>query len=304
MKSLLPLLAAFALILASAQQAIAGRTSTFLTVVQGVGWYQSTNSPFVLPGFIARFAHTDRSLTWHTMVHGNSNSATDLQSTCFDQQGNLFVAGRFRGTGFPHQALTGIYDQPSINDDLLNGGSPEASDMVIMSFTPSQYLAWSTYFGGFANSLVHEYIYTLLKRNYNGDLYAAGYTSKDLVPTSYFPLDDGFGVPYFEDNWQGGDQEGCIAAFCASTLTGLHDAEHADPHGLQAAFDGSALTLWGLPEGRREFVIFDPAGRRIQAGTVNSLPGQAARLPLSSLANGLYIIQCGERSIRFVVQHD
>jgi hypothetical protein len=282
--------------------AIAGRTSTFLTVVPGVGWYQSTNSPFVLPGFIARFGHTDRSLTWHTMVHGTSNSATDLQSTCFDQQGNLFVAGRFRGTGFPHQALSGIYDQPSINDDLLNGGSPEASDMVVMSFTPSQYLAWNTYFGGFANSLVHEYINTMLRREYNGNLYAAGYTSKDLVPTSYFPLDDGYGVPYFEDTWQGGNQEGCIAAFCASALTGLSEV-HAIAFTLHATCVGNELTIWGLPAEPGKYIIFDALGHQIQSGRTNPLPGAAIRLSLTPLANGVYVFQSAENSVRFVVQH-
>ena len=279
---------------------LAGRMGPYFTVIQGPGWYQNTPPPFASPGFIARIRHTDRSLIWHTLVHGANGSNVDLQATCFDALGNLFVAGQFSGSGFPHQTLNGIYDQISINTDLLNGMSPESSDMVVMSFTPGHYLAWSTYYGGFASSLLHEYIYTLLKRNQNGNLYAAGYTSKDLDPASYFPLDDGYGVPYFEDTWQGGSQEGCIAAFCASSLTGLNDMSDLSSD-LHATVVDEELMIWGLEIGRNDFSIFDAAGRVVQLGQISGTLASSTQVSIASLSDGLYVFQSGADVVRFVV---
>jgi hypothetical protein len=281
---------------------ISGRTGFGLDIVQGPGWYQST-VPFGTPAsFILRFAGSNRARTWSTYLHNGAGSSTDIRALQFDPTGKLYIAGRVRdGSGLLLQPLPGIYQQNAYNIDVV-GASTEASDPFLLCFGPGNAFLWGTYFGGVASAAYHELIYTILWRNLNGNIYAGGYTSKDADPLSYFPLDDGGGIPYFEELWQGGLTEGFLAAFCGEALNavGIAESAGASGAGFTAIWSGDHLTVCGLHPGQLAYQIVDAQGRAVARGNARS-NGLADRWPLPGLAMGTYVLQTTAGAARFTV---
>lgn len=281
---------------------ISGRTGFGLDIVQGPGWYQAS-VPFGTPAsFILRFSGGTRERIWSSYLHNGPNSNTDIRAIHFDPNGKLYIAGRVRdGSGLLLQPLLGIYQQNIYEVDLA-GATTEASDPFMVCFAPGNNLVWGTYFGGEASAVHHELITTILHRELNGNIYVGGYTSKDVDPLSYFPLDDGGDIPYFEELWQGGTTEGFLAAFCGEALIGVGVPELRTPNGvdLTTVWVADVLTVFDPPEGLHTYHVFDPLGRTVVQG---SFQGNSERsfIPLPWLAHGSYVFQAAGTLGRFVV---
>ncbi len=267
---------------------IGGLTSGQLTIVPGVGWSESTHPAFNIPAFLARFSGADRSIQWLTYVAGDDYATNDINSVVFDGQGQLFVSGRCSGPGLVLQPWLTAYYQPMIIADHL-GGSTEPSDCFLMGFGTGQQLLWSSYFGGDASAAYHELIYTMLPRKSN--LYVAGYTSKQIgMFTTYFPLDDGGGVPYFEPGWQGAEYEGFVTSFCLPAPVAVPDIM-SGVVGFSAYFLGPAgLQLEGLLNNDAMAELMDSRGRILLKQRIRPIDGRA-RLSVAGLAEGVYLVR-------------
>lgn len=272
-----------------------------LPIVPGPGWYDDTALQTANNSFLARFSGNDRSLTWSTYLAGiNTDYLNEIRTLSFDASGNLFVAGRTRDLSLPVTPLGDMFSTNIIQADLFQPLIGEASDMFIMSFTPDHWLAWCTYFGGQAGPF-HEGLSTLLHRN--GDLYAAGFTSKSIAHfdalhfTSYFPLHDTqvagvhftetYGdVPDFQGN---ASADAFITRFCASDLTGMNESPLAASSGLRAFSDGSRINLVGLPLGAHEVTLLDATGRLVHRARATS-DGTKAFIALPAASVGIYLV--------------
>lgn len=281
---------------------VSGRTGFGLDIVQGPGWYQSTVPFGTSASFILRFAGGNRARIWSTYLHNGAGSNTDIRACQFDPSGKLYIAGRVRdGSGVLLQPLSGIYQQNEYYIDLA-GSTTEASDAFLLCYGPGNTFLWGTYFGGEANAAYHELIFTVLWRNLNGNIYVGGYTSKDADPLSYFPLDDGQGIPYFEELWQGGLTEGFLASFCGESLNGVGVEDLVNPSGgeLIVCWAEEQLIVLGLPAGSLAYQILDATGRVVQVGRFSS-NGNVARLKLPVLAVGPYVFSAPQGSARFFI---
>jgi hypothetical protein len=252
----------------------------------------------VINGFLARFSGADRSLAWSTYVAGTDMN--DIRTLYFDELGNLYVAGRTRDLSFPLRDLSGMFFSNSIETDIFQGLFPEESDLFIMSFTPDHWLAWASYFGGEAGT-THEGLFTLLRRN--GDIYAAGFTTKSIVHwvgpffESFFPLHDPQ-VPgvHFEEHYgdvpdfQGNPTaDAFITRFCASPLTFTPERETAAQPLLHAWQHGNQIAVAGLPAGTHRALVTDAAGRVVGQLKATS-DGQLGTLRTLPWAEGTYIL--------------
>jgi hypothetical protein len=221
-----------------------------------------------------------------------------LESLAYDDIGNLFVGGWVREDGMDIRTPGGIYYQPDIFTDY---GSPsEEHDCFFMSLTPDHYLPWWSYLGGNANSLFKEYVFTMIKRQ--GNLYVAGFTSKvSTALSSYFPLDEANGIPYFTDDVQGALQTGYIAAICADALTGMPSTSGL-PSDLNAWENvNEQMIITGLKPGMHPIIIYDALGQVILDQQVTSAGGQATIAWRKANAIGLYVLSVpGSGAVRFV----
>jgi len=277
--------------------AIGGNTSGFLSIVPGPGWYQGTLSG--VGAYLARFSGSDRSCSFTSYVNTAFVGVCGITCLTFDAIGNLFVGGWVREDGMDTRPIAGTYYQPNIFTD--DGTFTENHDCFFMSLTPEHWLPWWSYLGGNANSDFNEYVFTMLKRH--GNLYVAGFTSKQSTAlTSYFPLDEANGVPYFTDDVQGALETGYIAAICTNVLTGIGD-EEAMPSDLNAWDNGQGqVIITGLPTGPSEAVIYDMMGRVVLQQQVVATSGQASIAWRDANAIGLYVLHVsGLGSIRLVV---
>lgn len=283
---------------------LVGYGGSGLDVVEGPGWYQSSYPVLTGPGFIARFSGVDRSRIWHTYLHNGASSYTWPATCAFDPTGKLLVAGYSRdGAGVLSQPLAGLYEQAQYNADV-SGESVEQKDPFIVAFGTENELLYGSYFGGEANPGYPEWIFTLLPRRANGNIYLGGVTSRANNTTSYFPLDDGGGVPYFEENWHGGVTEGFLASICAETLNevGMRE-EDGDPNALLTAhWSNDLFTVFGLPSGRHAVQVMDATGRMVLHTSALS-DGVRLGLVTPDLAEGTYLFQAGGYVARFVVIH-
>jgi len=272
-----------------------------LDVVEGPGWHQGQYPPTSSPGFIARFSGVDRSRTWHTYLHNGAGSVVYPTTCAFDPTGKLLLASYLLGgTGVLLQPLSGLYQQSAFNADV-SGNSVEQKDPIVTVFGTNNQLLYGSYLGGEANAAMPEYIFTVLHRRANGNIYLAGTTSKEADPMSYFPLDDGGGVPYFEDDWQGGTSEGFLAAICGETLNQVGMVERGTlPTLLSANWSYDQMLVFGLPLGLHSYRVVDALGRLVVHDAARS-DGRILRGHLPSLAQGSYMFHAGIYTARFTV---
>lgn len=276
---------------------LGGGTTGFLDIVPGPGWYQGS---LVSAGaFLARFSGTDRSCTWTTYVNSNWDGFVAIGSICFDEIGNLYVGGVVREDAMDTRTPGGIYYQPGIFSDF--GMFTEIQDCFLMSLTPDHWLPWWSYLGGIANSDFNEYPFTMLKRH--GNLYVAGFTSKQSTAlTSYFPLDEANGVPYFTDDVQGALETGYIASVCADGLTGIAPV-NGPPSDLNAWYDGDGhILITGLPTGAQQISLYDALGQVVLEQPVATNAAGAIINWRRANAIGVYVLHVlGHGSVRLVI---
>jgi len=153
--------------------------------------------------FIAKFSGGNLSLVWSTYFGGSDWDQAN--SVAVDGSGNVFVVGRTgSNSGFPlRNPGRGAYF-----DRTYNGGD---CDAFIAKFSGSNLsLVWSTYFGGSdrdqANSVAVDG---------SGNVFVGGRTRS----TAGFPLADPGGGAYFDNTYNGGDDDVFIAKFPGSTLS-------------------------------------------------------------------------------------
>lgn len=258
-----------------------------LVPVPGPNWHRDTYPVGTNPGYLARFSGTNRGILWATYVP--NNNSMDIYCLLFDGIGNLFVGSQASHDGAPYVALTGVYDQPAIVWDILNGNPLTETDMHIMCFTPDQFLSYASYFGGQGFAIGGEVPFSLVKRF--GNLYVAGQASQDAPYTWYFPLDDGTaggGTPYFEPVYKGGYGEGFIAAVCTEALTAVNGVSSPNG-GFSVSLDHDALIIAGLSVGQHTATLYDATGRIVQRAEIHG--GAQHRWPLArSLAEGVYVV--------------
>lgn len=144
----------------------------------------------------------------------------------------------------------------------------------------------------------------LLTTHHMGDrnIYLGGITSRANNAASYFPLDDGGGVPYFEDEWHGGLHEGFLAAICAEALNevGLDETRSRERTVLSAHWSEAGLTLFGLPRGSHQIHVVDATGRLVFSQTTVS-NGFSLITELPALADGAYVLNTASFAARFAV---
>jgi len=282
--------------------ALVGSGPLNLDVVQGPGWYQNTYPSSGSPGFIARFSGTDRSRTWHTYLHNGDGSVVYPTVCTFDPTGKLLVSAYVRdGDGSLLQALPGLYQQKEFNADV-SGGNIEHKDPIVLAFGTSNQHFYGSLLAGEANPGYPEYIYALLHRRLNGNIYVGGVTSRANNVASYFPLDDGGGVPYFEALWHGGMNEGFLASICAEALNqvGIEEAHVTGVTLLSANWAEGRLAVFGLPAGSHRLQVVDAAGRVILNDAGRS-DGMKLLTELPALAETTYLFRTTEHVARFVV---
>jgi len=108
------------------------------TTKQAPGTWSSNGAQ---DGAIIKFT-PNGNLYWATYIGGTSSTTNSTPGVASDNSGNIYVIGFTNTNNFPIQNLAGSYNQPA------SGGGQE---MVMMRFTPTGALSWSTYYGGTAD---------------------------------------------------------------------------------------------------------------------------------------------------------
>lgn len=245
-------------------------------------------------------APVHRSGSWINDPVQNMNAGS-LSNCSFDPSGKLLVGGSVRnGSGALLQPLTGLYQQSQFNPDV-NGGATEFKDPVLLAFGTTNERLYGSYFGGEAHAAFREMIHTVLHRRENGNVYFAGTTSKEADPLSYFPLDDGGGTPYFEENWQGGTYEGFLAAICSGALNEVGVAERDHPGtNIISHWSNNELRVFDLPSGAYQYEVHDALGQCIARNSFSS-DGHTTQIALPTLAQGAYVMRLGVYVAKFIV---
>lgn len=155
-----------------------------------------------------------------TYLYGRAS----LEVVHFDKTGALYLGGTsYRQVGFQLAQFGSYYHQPAISSNL-DGYVPVACvaepiiDCLLLCFDPQYQLRFATYIGGPAFWQRSERLHDVLLRNVNDNLYLVGNTTKFQNLTSYFPLDDGGGIPSFWPDWAGGESDAFISTFCTEEM--------------------------------------------------------------------------------------
>ena len=280
---------------------ICGQAGPGMTLVPGSGWFQASTN--LNNGYIARIEDSSHSLLWQTYVRGGTGSVTVIEAVACGADGRIFLAGRVDGSGYPFQAGPGRYNQSGINADLNNGINPQPWDGFAMEFTTDQLLTWWSPFGGNASSSgVWETIWSVAVHQNTGSLYAAGETSKDLLLATYFPLDDGQGVPYFEPAFQSGvmTSDCFVTVFCDESITAV--GSYSSSSGWHAFVGaGGTLFLSGVSAGTHAVALRNVLGQAVHEGWFTGAGAGLIEVRIPRLASGTYVITVDDRSRKLFI---
>ncbi len=285
--------------------AIGGSTEVIgFSIVPGPNWYQDGSfAPSFQSSFIVRFSGIDRSRVWSTIVSDGGNCNTQMEAIYFSKDGDLFATGFIIGDAAGELIVNspGIYNQTSINVNLDEWSS--VLDGFVLRFDPNIQLKWGTYYGGEAGGW--ESVRTILKRPQGGYVQIAGTTSKDPDHIlSYFPLDDGAGVPYFTNDWGGSGADVFAAAFCIESTVGLATVAEQGEDRLQwtSAGHGNGW-IHGLARGTWRCEVFDPVGQIAASVVVVSSGTEPVPLKLPELVTGQYLLRLAGSALKITVLH-
>ncbi len=263
-------------------------------IVPGTGWYSNSATPAANILFAMRFSGLTRDLIWSSFLPMNINPG-EVRCVAFDDEGALYIAGQCKGLGVPLNQYGGYYHQPTINP---NEGVEQ--DAFLICIGPDFSLRFATYIGGEAAANAGDQIYDILQRNTNGHIYVAGYTGKGTDQTTYFPLDDGGGIPDFWDEWAGATTDAMIASFCpeAPTMLPSSTPDRSGPHLLWP--DDNHIALTGLGDGLHPVSIYDASGRLVHSALTSFSHGRSSSLGISELHFGAYLVVCQGVTYRFI----
>jgi hypothetical protein len=145
----------------------------------------------------------DPVLQWGTYFGGGRSEIAF--NVAVDGSGNVFVVGRtYSASGFPLEDPGG----GAYFDNTHNGGWDV--DAFIAKFSGSNLrLVWSTYFGGSSGEQAHS-----VAVDGSGNVFVVGRTHS----SSDFPLEDPGGGAYYDNSYNGGNDDAFIAKFLGSNL--------------------------------------------------------------------------------------
>lgn len=238
-------------------------------------------------GFIARFSTADRSRKWVTFFGFDPSYVHQPEAVIGDNAGNIYMAGRTGDGSLPITYLPYNYNQSSINAD-----GAVYRDCFIVRFSYANSLAWCSYFGGNASSTGNERIETLTYNDY--DIYAAGFTSKGLDLTSYFPLaQPADPAGYFDPSYNDvppAQFDGFITVFCSEATKSLLD----QPLGITTLREHTLFDLgrgWFNIQGQGDRITaFDILGRPVRDLSLHWGESGSDPFFLGDLARGIYIL--------------
>jgi hypothetical protein len=145
----------------------------------------------------------------------------------------------------------------------------------------------------------------MLERNTNENIYIAGRTTKDVaagLTSSYFPLDNGGGIPYFSSAWAGGLSDNFIASICNESPTGVLDAEGITSSAPVALYSANGtLLISGLTGASNSLQLFDATGRLLFDYPSMPTIGGTVQLETDDLASGIYIIGTNQGALKILV---
>lgn len=263
---------------------LTGLTPVLNTLVNGPNWYGDMDDGS--NGFIARFDGSDRSPKWITYL----GSAGSHHPMAIEQDG----LGLINITGFtddhnlPHSTVAGMYDQADVYESGYGA--------FLVQFKPDQELLHATWYGGDNGTLTTNG--RALSTNSDG-LFLVGITQKASDPASYFPLDNGQGVPWFDDEFNHLGQsvlgtDAFVTWFCQEITSGEADAP--DPAGIspRVLIGPDGLVVLNLVDGPTSYRLFDTTGRLLSEGVVWSASGRTNAIATGQLAPGTYFIDVQE----------
>jgi hypothetical protein len=266
------------------------------------GFYMANNNG--VAGFIARYASGSNTLLWSTYVSGQSENV--LESITVGS-GKIFVAGFTEDYGFPLQAFGNLYFQEAIISPFTS--TPQGGiEGIVMGFEPNTQLAYSTYFGG-DQGFFGDNIFTTA---FHADrLFLGGTTSKNLDPTTFFPLDNAGGPPaYFDDSYDPAltnFTDGFLTAICTDQFTPVRELYQADHSFLLAPQSPQTWFAYGLDPGNHLIELWDAKGQLVHSDRQRVTADTPAPLRLPALAPGVYTCRAlgplGPRMARIGITH-
>ena len=134
---------------------------------------------------------------------------------------------------------------------------------------------------------------------------ATGFLQKGTNILSYWPLDDGNGTAWMDDQYNHLGQsiqfsDAFITYFCSELSVGVAGLTTQPTTRIILDPDG-AIELIGLPDGRFNYSLVDQAGRELLQGSLLSNSGRSNALSTLRLASGVYVIRVeGHGGFRFL----
>jgi len=268
-------------------------SSDDLPLENGTNWHDDTFKPG-LQGYILRISGEDRSIAWLTYAKGlgTIEKATYMNTVAIDGMDRIFVGGTSWDPSFPLVGAPGVYSPSSMYG---------VGDGVIMCFSNTQDLRWSTYFGGQESGFYGDEIRTLALDGLDR-LYAAGRTYAAYSTNSFFPFTD----PLGEDDWFDSSfyptSDGFLAAFCIDgALTSVNNLVQIDTGHLIQQLGPTQFRVNGLT-GNGVLQITDARGRLV-SNTAYRDHRSAVEFDLVHNAPGVYLVNVvGKWATRIVIQ--
>lgn len=140
-------------------------------------------------------------LIWCTYYGGTDHD--NGNSVSIDNAGNVYVAGSSLSTNFPLMNLSGAFNQ-----GVYAGGSnamSEGGDAVLIKFTNTGVLLWSTFYGGSGNDVARGVV-----ADGNGNVFMTGWTE-----STNFPLNNPGAGAYYQGT-NGGGKDGFLVKFSST----------------------------------------------------------------------------------------
>jgi hypothetical protein len=267
-------------------------------VYAGSQWYDAVATA-QNNGYIALFDGNTRARKWVTYF-GNTE-ITLPECVVFDDLHNLYAAGYTNDPGNPVWEQPGLYYRSTIYAD---GPPTYVQDAFIYCWTPDQWFAWGTFFGGNSGPL-GENIKTMVWKP--SKLYASGLVAKSN-PLSYWPLHDPMNGAYFEEVYADVSpltSDAFVAQFCTDVLTGIgdQDASNSIDCDLIALGGNQFVLVVSSASDQARPIVLDAAGRTVLV-PLRRIGSTGYHLDMDQLADGGYVIALpGLVSVKAIVIH-
>ena len=273
-----------------------GSVSGFPLVDDG-GTFDNFNGGY--DGFISMIHHGDLALAWSTFVNALP------YASCVDDQSHFFAVGTTIGNSPGSVPL--IDYPPYYNQSTYYG----PGDGVILGYQVGlggdHQQFYGTYFGGEqGESGTRDQIATTAWGL--NHLYIAGLTSKGQDVTTFFPLVDAGAPAYYDGSyqyvpWGSGLNQNISDAFVASICTGTVGIDELvgndKPTFGIGALIGDGRSMFGLPDGRVQLLVYDATGRLVTSEVVVSMAGRAL-MHTGTPVPGMYVVEAISKAYRAV----